>query len=170
MFVFSIRSNKKRIILMAVMLAVILAALYFTRDSKLPAMEDAGISLKASNAQERIAFLSQFGWEVDEDPAKVEEVIIPSEFDETYQKYNQIQLSQNFDLTKYAGKTVKKWSYEVKNYPGYEAQNSCIRANLLVYEGAVVGGDVSSLEQNGFMQNFDFPENQVNKTEKTDNP
>ncbi|MBQ7595785.1 MAG: DUF4830 domain-containing protein [Clostridia bacterium] len=170
MFVFSLKSNKKRIIIMAVLLALIFTALFLTRNSKMPAVNDGGISLRASNAQERIAFLSQFGWKVKEDPVKVEEVIIPQEFNKTYQQYNQLQTTQNFDLSKYAGKTVKKWTYEVENYPGYESENSCIRANLLVYEGAVIGGDISSLEQNGFMHNFDFPENEVNNTEKSVNP
>ena len=33
-----------------------------------------------------------------------------------------------------------------------------IYANILVCEGAVIGGDVSSQEHNGFMQGFDFPQ------------
>lgn len=157
MFVFSLRANKKRAILMIVLLAVIALGLFLTRNSNLPVTEDSGISLKASNAEERIAFLSQFGWEIDEDPVQVEEIIIPAEFDETYKKYNEIQLAQNLDLSVYAGRTAKKWTYTVKNYPGYEVDNSCIRANIIVFDGAVIGGDVSSLEQGGFMQGFDFP-------------
>lgn len=157
MFVFSLRANKKRIILLAVLLLSIALGLFLTRNVGTPVTDGAGISLKASDADERIAFLSQFGWEIDEDPVQVEEIVIPSEFDETYEKYNQIQLSQNLDLLPYAGKTAKKWTYTVKNYPGYETQNSCIRANIIVYDGAVIGGDVSSLEQGGFMQGFDFP-------------
>ena len=169
MFVFSLKSNKKRIIIMVILLGLIFAALYFTRNIKMPALNDGGISLRASDAQERAAFLSQFGWKIKEDPVKVEEVVIPAEFNETYQKYNQLQLTQNFDLTDYAGKCVKKWTYEIENYPGYESENSCIRANLLVYEGAVIGGDISSLEQNGFMRTFDFPESELNNNPENDN-
>ena len=165
MFVFSLKSNKKRIVIMAVMLIMIFCALFFTRNSKMPASRDAGINLKASTAEERIAFLSQFGWKIKEDPVKVEEVVIPSQFNETYENYNRIQQTQNLDLEKYAGKTVKKWTYDVENYPGYESENGCIRANLLIYEGAVIGGDISSLEQNAFMQGFDFPEATTQKNE-----
>lgn len=157
MFVFSLRANKKRVILMVILIAVIALGLFFTRNSDLPVTENAGVSLKAANEEERVAFLSQFGWEIDEDPVQVEEIIIPEEFDETYEKYNEIQLAQNLDLSVYAGKTAKKWTYAVKNYPGYEVDNSCIRANIIVYDGAVIGGDISSLEQGGFMQGFDFP-------------
>ncbi|MCQ2479131.1 MAG: DUF4830 domain-containing protein [Clostridia bacterium] len=167
MFVFSLRANKKRIILMAGLIAVIVLGLFLTRNSDLPVTDDSGILLKAGSAEERIAFLSQFGWEIEEDPVQVEEIVIPAEFDETYEKYNEIQLAQNMDLSPYAGKTAKKWTYTVKNYPDYETENSCIRANIIVFEGAVIGGDISSLEQGGFMQGFDFPVTQkVNKTDK----
>ena len=165
MFVFSLRANKKRVILMAVLLVSIALGLFFTRNSDLPVTDDSGISLKAADAEQRVAFLSQFGWEIEEDPVQVEEIVIPAEFDETYEKYNEIQLAQNMDLSAYAGKTAKKWTYTVKNYPGYETENSCIRANLIVFDGAVVGGDISSLEQGGFMQGFDFPVQQPQKSE-----
>ena len=62
------------------------------------------------------------------------------------------------------GKRAKKWVYEVKNYPNYAADSGCIRATLLVYDGLVIGGDVSSLELNGFSQGFEFPDEQLNAT------
>ena len=92
----------------------------------------------------------------DEEPVEVCEVIIPAEFDETYTKYNEIQKGQGFDLSAYAGMRVKRWTYSVKNYTGYENQN-CIRINMLVYEGLVIGGDVCSIELNGFMHGFSMP-------------
>ncbi len=158
MFVFSLRANKKRfVIILAVLVAVLITAfIIINRDS--PVVNDGAISLKASNQQERLAFLSQFGWEVDEEPIRVEEVIIPTQFNSVYEKYNKLQLTQNFDLTKYAGKTAKKWTYRIKNYPGYGADSSLIEVNLLVCEGVVIGGDVSNLEHGGFMSGFDFPE------------
>lgn len=165
MFVFSLRANKKRVILMVLLLLSIALGLFLTRNSDLPVTDDSGVSLKASDAAERVAFLSQFGWQIDEDPVQVEEIVIPAEFDETYEKYNEIQLAQDMDLSVYAGKTAKKWTYTVRNYPGYETENSCIRANVIVFDGAVIGGDISSLEQGGFMQGFDFPVQQSQKSE-----
>ena len=158
MFVFSLRANRKKLLLILVDIVVILIVAFVSISGDSPVANDGAISLKASNEQERLAFLSQFGWAVKEDPVAVEEVIIPTEFNEVYERYNQLQLSQNFDLTKYAGKTAKKWTYTIKNYPGYGENSDYIQANILVYEGAVIGGDVSSLEQDGFMRTFDFPE------------
>lgn len=158
MFVFSLKANKTRVIALLAMIVAALALIFFFSNKNEPVLNDGGINRRASNEQERVAFLSQFGWRINEEPSAVEEIVIPAEFDETYQQYNQLQLSQGFDLTKYAGKTAKKWTYKVENYPGYSAENNCIRANLIVYEGAVIGGDVSSTEQGGFMQTFDFPQ------------
>ncbi len=158
MLVLSLKANKKRLIILLCALVVILSVVYVAINRDAPVVNDGAISLKASNEEERLAFLSQFGWEVSEDPVAVEEVIIPTQFNEVYEKYNQLQISQNFDLTKYAGKTAKKWTYEVKNYPGYGADSGLIRANILVCDGVIIGGDVSSIEENGFMQTFDLPE------------
>jgi len=130
----------------------------YVSQSDTPAANDGVISLKASSAAERLAFVSQFGWEVEEDPAEITEVIVPSEFDEVYENYNAIQKAQNLDLTPYSGKRVKRWTYAVKNYPGYEARPNVVQINLLVYEGMVVGGDVCSLEVGGFIHGFDKPE------------
>lgn len=158
MFVFSLRSNRKKLLMILVSLVVVLLLTFVALNRDSPVINDGAISLKASNSKERIAFLSQFGWRVSEDPVAVEEVIIPTQFNEVYERYNQIQISQNFDLTKYAGRTAKKWTYQIKNYPGYGENSEFIHANLLVCEGAVIGGDISSIEQNGFMRTFDYPE------------
>ena len=41
------------------------------------------------------------GWEISDDPIEVKETVIPPEFDETYNKYNELQKTQNFNLEKY---------------------------------------------------------------------
>ena len=166
MFVFSLKANKKRLLIILIALAAVLAAVFFAVSRDEPVVNDSGISFRASNEQERIAFLSQFGWDVNEDPVSVEEVVIPVQFDDVYSKYNQIQLTQGLDLSKYAGQTAKKWTYEVRNSRGYAADSNCIRANIIVYQGAVIGGDICSVEQGGFMQSFDYPQNQTQTTSK----
>lgn len=136
MFVFSVKSSKLKIALTAFAAVLAAAAIVLLINRGKPAVKDNAISLKASNASERTAFLSQFGWEVEEDPVEVAEVIIPAEFDRGYEKYNEIQKAQNLDLTPYAGKRAKRWTYSIKNYPGYEGADGTVQANILVYEGA----------------------------------
>jgi len=157
MFVYSVKSSKLKLIaLVAVVLAAVAALLFLTQKNK-PALGGT-LRLAAATAQERAAFLSQFGWEAGEDPLEVSEVIIPAEFDETYMKYNEIQKAQNMDLSLYAGKRVKRWIYEIRNYPGYEGKPGVVQANLLIEKGVVIGGDICSLELGGFLHGFDFPQ------------
>jgi len=162
MFVFSLRANKPRlIIILCAVVVVLLVLIIALRGSGRPVV-NSDMSFKASTPQERVAFLSQYGWKVNEEPAEVSEVIIPSEFGDTYEEYNSIQKDQGLDLMPYKGRRVKRWVYEIKNFPGYEENSGCIRATLLVYDGTVIGGDVSSLELDGFMQGFKYPSEQQN--------
>lgn len=156
MFVISMKSEKLKkylIIALVCTLTIIGGIISVSKDST-PAAKVGGVNMRASTSEERIAFFSQFGYDISEDPLEVKEVIIPTEFDETYKKYNDIQKSQGLDLSKYQGKRVKMWSYAIKNYPGYETADGTIRGNILVYEGVVIGGDISNIELNGFMVGF----------------
>ena len=160
MFVISVKSSKLKAVAAAALAVVLvtLGAVYFVSKSEnRPAVKQNGISLKASTEEERIAFFSQFGWQVDEEAVEVKEVVIPEEFDETYQKYNEVQELQGLDLEKYKGTRVKFRSYKITNYPGLENSDN-IRGNILIYDGCVIGGDVSSVELNGFMHTFYMPE------------
>ncbi len=165
MFVFSLRASKpKLIVILCAVTAVLIALVLILRGGGRAVINSESVSCRASNAEERVAFLSQFGWKIDEDPVEVSEVIIPSEFNNTYSEYNGIQKNQGMDLEPYRGRRVKRWVYEVKNYPGYAADSECIRATILVYNGIVIGGDVSSLELNGFMQGFEYPDEELMAT------
>ena len=62
------------------------------------------------------------------------------------------QRDQGFDLRKYAGKEVQRFQYVVTNYPNYPEG---IRANLLVFNRKIIGGDLCSLEFGGFMHGFE---------------
>lgn len=158
MFVYSVNKRQIKffgIILCLAAMAIVLAVL--TKDS-LSVANTSQLNLKAGTQEERIAYFSQFGWSVDEEPIEVKEIIIPAEFDEVYENYNNIQKEQGFDLSQYCSQRVKKWTYKVNNYPNYE-NSDCIRATLLVKDGNVIGGDICSVELDGFMHGFVYPEN-----------
>ena len=106
---------------------------------------------------DRRGFLSQFGWEVSEKEPFFEEVSIPKAFDGVFTAYNDMQKAQGLDLQKYAGKICQHYRYEIKNY---DAEGT-VYANLLVYRGHVIGGDISSAKADGFVVGF-FGENQDN--------
>jgi hypothetical protein len=106
-----------------------------------------------SNA-DRVTYLAEYGWEVSPEPLSTEELLIPAEMDESYQEYLDLQLSQGFDLTQYAGKRVKRYTYEIYNYPSGETG---VQANLLIHRSAVIGGEVLSPRLNGFLHGLAMP-------------
>ena len=149
MFIFSFRMPFRRIATISVVLALALLVLIYgllLRPSA-PAHPLAG-----GTEEERLGFLSSWGWEVSPAGGWVEEVQIPGTFDEVYGNYNQMQLEQGFDLEKYAGERVRRYSYPLTNCPN---SGEDIRANLLVYRGKIIGGDISSQIEGGFSTGFD---------------
>ena len=88
------------------------------------------------------------------DPLSVEELAIPEEFDETYTQYLSLQSGQGFDLEKYKGKRVKRYTYEISNYPTGETG---VQAGLLIYKNTVVGGEVLSSQLGGFIHGLAMP-------------
>lgn len=155
MFVYSVKASKKRVFIILIVLAVAVGAVFvFFSNSADMASKTPKVNVTAGTNEERIAFLSQFGWKAGADPLEVREVVIPAVFDQVYQNYNTLQQRQDFDLAKYAEKRVKRWTYAITNYPGYAADSGLVRANLLVYDGKVIGGDICSIELNGFMHGF----------------
>jgi hypothetical protein len=104
--------------------------------------------------EDRIAYLGAYGWEVSPEPIAAQELMIPSEMDESYQEYLTLQTQQGFDLEQYAGKRVKRYTYEVYNYPSGEAG---VQANLLQYRRTVVGGEILSPRLDGFLHGLAMP-------------
>lgn len=153
MFVFSVHKRQIKLVILLLCIAAVAIAFFAVTKRGVEAAKEPTVNIRASTAEERIAYLSQFGWSVETDPVEVSEVIIPEPFDETYTNYNELQKQQGFDLSLYAAKRVKRWTYRVTNYPGYEGKD-CIQATLLVYDGQVIGGDVCSVELDGFMHGF----------------
>lgn len=105
--------------------------------------------------EQRQAFFAELGWVVGTEPCEVVDVIIPKEFDEVYTSYNALQEDQGLGLERYRGKRCKRYTYIVENHPSGAKD---VRANLLIYSGKIIGGDVCSLGLDGFMHGMVFPE------------
>lgn len=105
-------------------------------------------SLNGKTNKNRINFFKQYGWKTTNEPCEISEIVIPKSFDDVFENYNELQKKQNLDLSKYKGKIVKHYSYEITNYPNHSDN---IRGNLLVYKGQIIASDICSLDLNGFM-------------------
>ena len=107
---------------------------------------------KVKTIEDRIEFLRQFGWEVEQTPAEEAEVQIPAEFDKVFAGYNEIQKAQGLDLGRYKNKKVMRYTYVITNYPDYKGK---VLANLLIYRGKVIGGDICTADVHGFIHGFE---------------
>lgn len=155
MFVISLKSKHLRNIfalLVAVVLTVIGGIVYVSSTESMPVSKIGSVSMKAETPEERLSFFRQFSYIASENPVEVKEVVIPTEFDKTYEEYNELQKKQGLDLTPYRGVRVKSWSYEILNYPGYENTDGLIRGNLLTYNGVVIACDICNISLDGFME------------------
>lgn len=117
--------------------------------------EGSAISPKGiRTAEDRLSYLERYGWLVAKEPLAVEELLVPKEMGSEYADYLALQESQGFDLAKYAGKTVKRYTYQILNYPTGEQG---VQVSLLMYKNTVVAADVLSPALNGFMHGLARP-------------
>lgn len=157
MFVFSMKTSKKKLLsYIFLFLIFIIGLVVFLARCSADSQVGAKVQkeLLAQTNEQRIEYLKTFGWEVSAEAIEVRAVAIPQTFSDVYINYNKMQKEQGFDLTDYKGKLCSRYCYEIKNYP---SEQKGIRANLLVYEGKIIGGDVCSLELSGFMHGFSLP-------------
>ena len=134
---------KKIVIAVVAVLALILGLVaLFSGGGEATQTAAAGVS--DNNA--RVEFLKGKGWEVKTSPKESSQVRIPQSATDVYQKYNDLQKSQGYDLTTYAGKTVMRYVYEVTNFPN---ATSPVYATLLVYKNQIIGGDITDTAPQG---------------------
>ncbi len=112
---------------------------------------------KVKSADAAAEFLTQFGWVVDAGSVESAEVTIPAEFDKIFAGYNELQKSQGLDLSKYKKKAVTRYTFTVTNYKDADGNpyDGSVWANVLVYRGRVIGGDICSADVNGFIHGFE---------------
>jgi len=92
------------------------------------------------------------GYEVGDTPIETVELVIPENFSPVYEKYNNMLKENGYDLSLYKGKKCTRYSYLI---PSLNA-----RANILVHNGKIIGGDISGITLDGIM----IP---IKKTEKS---
>lgn len=102
-----------------------------------------------STAEKRLEYIRSFGWEVGIAPTSIKEIRIPANFDDAYEQYNALQREQGFDLRKYRACYAYKYTYDILNFD--EPSPVPICANLIIYDGRIIGADISSSEATGLV-------------------
>ena len=131
MFIITAKCSKRRVVKILLIFALLLSlflALRACRHSSPPPVIAAGTN------EERIAYLASLGWEVNDQPIETLSVTLGETLEEPYLSYNDLQLSQGFDLTRYCGQTLSRYTYVVTNYP--DASLPC-QADLYVCDGVL---------------------------------
>ena len=152
MFVITAKVSKTKIAAAAtivIALVVLIAIVYAAKTD--PSQQE---KLSADTNDGRVAFLAQYGWDVNADPVQTMTVRIPEKDSETFSRYNELQKSQGFDLTEHAGKKATRYVYEILNYPDADQP---VYATIFVLDGKIVGGDVTNTAPDGKMHGFKMP-------------
>lgn len=157
MMIVSAKISKRKLLtglLAAVAVIGLLVVLLTASEEPSVPSEPVSRSLSGATNEDRVAFLQSFGWQVTQTPAETQEVRIPEEFNDVFTRYNQLQQSQGFDLSKQAGKAAKRYVYTITNYPDGASD---YRATVLVHKNKIIGGDITGTANGGKMHGFTMP-------------
>lgn len=149
MLVMTAKVDKKKLAIIFSAVVVAIAALILLLSGGKDAEPTVSTNISSNDA--RVNFLKGFGWDVTTSPVESSQVRIPEKSSQILDRYNELQKSQGYDLTKYAGKTVMRYVYKINNFPG---ATDPVYATLLVYKDQVIGGDITNTAARGQIQGF----------------
>ena len=155
MLVMTAKVDKMKIAMILGAIAAVIAAIVFLFSGR-GSVSTIGSNTVTSN-DDRVQFLSGFGWEVVSSPAETSQVRIPANSSEVFDRYNALQKSMGYDLSAYQGKTVMRYVYKIKNYPG---ATEPVYATILISSNQVIGGDITDTSATGVIQGFEKLSNQ----------
>lgn len=140
MFVLSMKTTRARMAAVAVVigLLIVIMALSSGADAR------ANAPIAALDDAARRDYIASLGYTVEDADAEVMEVTLPADFDDAMSQYNALQQQAGFDLDTYRGRRIKCYTYTVSGL------SDAAVAHLYVYQGAVIGGDISSVTAGGF--------------------
>jgi len=157
MFVYTAKITRRSIaaalVVLGVVLCVVVAVTARGRETPAPGTPApyspaaADSTAKAGSNAERVDFLRACGWEVAPDPIEYQEVLLPEVFSGIFLTYNDMQRRQGYDLLPLRGQRVQRFAYAILNHPTDASGNA--RVNLLIHNGAVIGGDVLTTNYGG---------------------
>ena len=156
MMVMTAKVDKKKIAIVVAAVVVVIAALVLLLSGGESAPTSAPTNVV--NNDDRVNFLTGFGWEVTTSPVESNQVRIPDKTSEVFERYNRLQKSQGYDLSNYAGTTVMRYVYKINNYPG---ATEPVYATLLICKNQIIGGDITDTSAKGVIRGFKMPGSSV---------
>ena len=145
MFVLKLKLKNPKVVIitaLSVLTAIIFITVFLTNADFTPQKNSATsdeieeYSLRAETASQRTEFFEQLGIKAEMDTEVSDSVQIPCVFNDTYNKYNEIQRKIGLDLQPYKGKNAERFTYRISDSENY--------AVILVYKGNVIAGHITS--------------------------
>ena len=151
MLIMTTKVDKRKLLIaaVAVVAAIALLAALGGGDSAPTASMSTAPAADTNDA--RVKFLTDLGWEVTPSPTESGEIRIPKAGDQVFDRYNALQKSQGYDLSKFAGKKVMRYVYQINNFPDAKEP---VYATVLVYKDRIIGGDITDTTPGGRVQGF----------------
>ena len=151
MLIMTTKVDKRKLLIAAAAVAAAIGLLLFLGGGDSAPTASVSTAPAADTNDARVKFLTDLGWEVTPSPAEASEVKIPRAGDDVFDRYNALQKSQGYDLSKYAGKKVMRYVYQITNFP--DAREP-VYATVLVYKDKIIGGDIADTTPGGRVQGF----------------
>ena len=103
----------------------------------------ASVGKKIVTNEDRVATITSFGYSIEPELLEEKTFVIPTQFSDVYNNYNELQLQGGFNLKNYAGMAVTQYKYKICNEEKY--------VNIILHNGILIGGDITDNRLNGEM-------------------
>jgi len=147
MFIVTTKFSKKKALLIVLIISLIIGTIILLAGRR----DQENASLKVETEADILAHLETLGWEVAPEALEIQAVLIPREFSDIFEAYNDLQREAGFDLRNYRGREAIRYTYRILNHPD---QTEGVIVDVLVAEGRIIGGDIQSIHQDGFMHSL----------------
>ena len=138
MIAFTFKLKRVYIFYLTLFIVFLIAMLFF----RLTAQSTESTKNDTVNSDSLIQYIESFGYKINAEKAEITDITIPSDFNDVYTEYNNLQISQGYDLRLYKGVTVQRYTY-----PVLERENTYI--NIYVYNNKIIASDICSTDING---------------------
>ena len=139
MFICSVKATTLRFVSIVVLSVTVLVGMTVFYASEEPVLSGTDVRYDGIVSEtDRREFLSALGYRATGDAKSTVEYALPATLDTVLLSYNELQKEQGFDLSRYTGKTLTRYTYELEGGEG-EAKTY---ANLILYRDRIVAADL----------------------------
>jgi len=132
-------TGKKLLVLFFVLLSFLMVLVDFANSTVISAT-------RYYTNDDRVSYIKQLGYSIDEETAITKDIIIPTQFSDVYNRYNELQKEAGFDLSVYKGQPATTYEYKIAN------QQEPTYITLIISEGQLIGGDIHQTALGGEMK------------------